>query len=1663
MAILTGSVGNDTIQGTDDADVISGLGGNDILKGLAGDDTLLGGAGDDILAGNAGVNEMNGGTGNDIYQAVNSDDIIVELPGQGIDTARCLFSFDMSTHAAGVENLVLIDNAIGSAVDAVGNTLSNVMMGNEGDNVLRGGAGNDTLIGAGGDDTLQGEDGNDVLDGGNGNDTMSGGAGNDTYIADNRDDAVVEATGGGKDLVLTRGDYFLAAGQEIEALTLTGSRGAILFGNEFANIITGGIGNDFIDGDGGNDTLIGGAGDDTYAIGRVPTDLGNSKIVETANGGHDTVISALHDYTLAANVENLALDSPEANLKEVTVTAVNGTGNALNNEIQGNEIANRLDGGAGNDALDGGKGDDTLIGGTGNDAYFITAGQGSDTIVEKAGGGDDIVFTDLASYTLDANVEFLVLTAAGSQTGIGNVLNNAIAAGNDDDTLRGLDGNDALFGNGGNDTLEGGAGIDELVGGEGNDQMSGGAGNDTYHVDSEDDGIVEAVGGGKDLVVTTTSYILAAGQEIEAITMEGTDGIGVLGNEFNNVITGNASDNFLLGGGGSDTLIGGDGDDTYIIGRDTADKGNDKVVEAANGGDHDFVISNLHDYTLGANVEDLLLDSPNASLAAVVTAINGTGNALNNDIRGNEIANRLDGAAGNDTLDGGFGDDTLVGGTGDDTYLINRDDGADTILENAGGGTDTVVTDLISFTLAANVENLILENDGNATGTGNNLGNRITGADGNDTLKGLDGNDILDGGLHGDDRLEGGAGNDTYILHLSNAAIIVETDDKTSGIDTVRSADIPLELLDFGGENVENIILDDFASKQGRDLDAFGNDLANIIIGNSGANHLAGGAGNDTLAGGLGDDTYFLDTGDDKDKVIEALNAGHDTVISNLHDYTLAANVEDLFLDAAAALTADAGGVNGTGNTLDNRIVGSSDANRLDGGAGDDLLSGRGGDDVILGGTGNDFLDGEQGADQMAGGTGNDIYLVRDTTDSIVELAGQGIDTVQTQLGSHTLAGKMGENVENLTYIGTGNFTGIGNKLNNIIHGNVGDDVLQGLEGNDTLDGSIEGHDRLEGGAGNDIYILRTGGDYEIVEAAGKAGGIDTIETRDLDIDLDSDPNIVNVENVTLQDFNPGQGKNLHLFGNFLDNILTGNSGENTLYGGGGNDTLIGGAGNDTYILDDKNEKIVETATGGHDTVESHLLDYTLAANVEDLVLADINSPMKGTGNALDNGLFGSHFADTFDGAAGNDAISGGSGDDILIGGSGDDFLGGGVDKDTLTGGTGNDTYLLDGGDDVDVIVEAANGGVDTVLTFLTEYTLGANIENLIYDSGQKFTGTGNSLNNTILGGFGEDILKGLDGNDTLDGGDGTNRLEGGAGNDVYILHTTDISQIVEDAGKGIDTVRSSERSIDLNVLLLDNIENVTLDDFAFHAGRNFSAFGNALANVITGNSGNNVLDGNDGNDTLIGGLGDDEYFIDVGDEKDKVVEAAGGGHDFVVSALHDYTLTANVEDLVLNGRSAAANGTGNILDNDILGNGEDNRLDGAAGNDILNGQSGIDTLLGGAGSDRLEGGLDADILTGGAGSDVFVYRHENNDALSLLGGDTITDFQSGNDKIDVRDLFDDFGLDHGSDPFADGHLVLQADGLGNTLVQFEPILGGSAVVLATVLHATVVETDIVF
>ena len=220
--------------------------------------------------------------------------------------------------------------------------------------------------------------------------------------------------------------------------------------------------------------------------------------------------------------------------------------------------------------------------------------------------------------------------------------------------------------------------------------------------------------------------------------------------------------------------------------------------------------------------------------------------------------------------------------------------------------------------------------------------------------------------------------------------------------------------------------------------------------------------------------------------------------------------------------------------------------------------------------------------------------------------------------------------------------------------------------------------------------------------------------------------------------------------------------------------------------------------------VQSGGLDHLIAARSASDIFAD---PLERLSDAAGLGeddpavLYGTGGSDVIRGSArpeviyggdGNDILFGGAGDDVIYGGAGDDYIDGGIGADLMKGGPGNDTYIVD--DPGDVVVEAADDGIDTVKTTLTEYVLSDNVENLIaLGNKPMFTGTGNAGNNLIKGSAeGQNILHGLDGHDYLYGGAGDDYLYGGAGDDY--LDGGDGDNYL-DGGAGNDTMRGSRRN----------------------------------------------------------------------------------------------------------------------------------------------------------------------------------------------------------------------------------------------------------------------------
>ena len=460
------------------------------------------------------------------------------------------------------------------------------------------------------------------------------------------------------------------------------------------------------------------------------------------------------------------------------------------------------------------------------------------------------------------------------------------------------------------------------------------------------------------------------------------------------------------------------------------------------------------------------------------------------------------------------------------------------------------------------------------------------------------------------------------------------------------------------------------------------------------------------------------------------------------------------------------------------RITGTGQAETLEGHNNNDTLFGMAGDDQLIGNLGNDYLDGGSGADTMVGGVGDDIYIVDNKSDLVVEAVNEGKDSVLA-----TVSYALPDNVENLDLRTTGDATGTGNDLNNVIYGGFGSSHLSGGLGNDSLYGRGNNQDHLEGGLGNDFldggqgidlmegglgddtYVVRDSGD-QIIENA-QSGNDWVYATTSFGL---SD----NVENIQL--FGTGDGlqatgnsQNNTLIGDQWSNKLYGEAGNDYLNGGAGSDQMYGGTGNDTYIVDSEADTVNELAGEGTDWVVS-TVNFTLSDNVEHLDLRG-SANLTGLGNGLDNIIKGNLGNSTLHGGAGNDSLYGrGTGSDTLFGDEGNDYLDGGLGADTMDGGAGNDTFVVDNSGDQ--VIEGANGGSDWVIGDIS-YSLGSNVEGLRL-RGAKGTedldGNGNDLNNTIYGNAGSNHINGGAGSDIINGGAGSDTLFGGTGADLFVV-----------------------------------------------------------------------------------------------------------------------------------------------------------------------------------------------------------------------------------------------------------------------------------------------------
>ncbi|MFZ5557165.1 MAG: VCBS domain-containing protein [Pseudomonadota bacterium] len=1660
--LVFGTKESDTLIGTAEGDYLFGGGGDDTLDGLAGDDVLRGGAGDDILYGGPGKDQLVGGDGNDTLRGDDGN-----------------------------------DKLLGEAGD-------DTLIGGKGSDQLQGGAGNDTYRFSVGDgvDVIRDEDGQGSIevDG----QTLTGGKklADGSWISDDKQFTftLVDNSDGGTDLVISRrgqGDgmriqnwqagqlgidlddtpaedgqtTFQVTGDQKPFVNNDGDYEYDSYGNVvttgqaqpgFADVLFGSGGNDNLSGGDGNDGIAGYNGDDAI-------DGGPGDDLLSGGAGRDHILGgAGNDYIFAGGTyngtrikgPNETPYQPPANAKIIGATwALYPSEVVLDGELttvdtiqsvgvdDPSDEGDIVDAGAGDDYVDGGYGDDVIDGGDGSDRLY--GGAGNDAI--EGGAGDDRISGDSTRFGI------LIGDVRPEEHG-----NDVLSGGEGADLLVGQGGSDELYGGAGEDELwgdntdlkdtppeyagqdylDGGDGNDQLVGGAAEDELFGGAGDDKiwgddgaedlpgeYHADDYLDG----ESGNDQLIGGGGSDVIFGGDGAD--TLYGDEPSDKLDAQYqgDDYIEGEAGDDYAEGGGGDDEIYGGEDNDTLYGDARTsvlsAEYHGDDVLDGE-GGDDDLVGNGGSDFLFGGDGSDQLFGDGASDDDIIAGAYQGD--------------DLLDAGDGDDYLEGGGGSDILIGGAGDD--VLDGDGNAIRVPGQFAG------------------DDVLQAGEGNDIALGGGGSDLIEGDAGDDYLHGDAASNELDGQFHGNDDLAGGEDSDTLIGGGGSDYL-----DGGAGDDYLRGDDEGLDLAYHGADQLDGGDGDDRLFGDGGDDQLFGGAGADRLEGGEGNDQLAGGLGDDILVGGLGDD--LLDGGDGNDQLDGGFGTdrlaggdGDDTYFYSLGTGAKflgdSSGTDSLYLLGGITLNSvklglgslliktqaagdeihiegfdpnDAAGSSpierfvfsdGASYTAAELIAalgfdlsGTPDADVIEGTSADDVIYTLGGDDIVLALPGDDLVDLGEGDDFADAGEGDDTAY-----------GGDGADYVTGGAGADLLSG------------------------------DGDDDTLVGDEGDDTLDGGA-GADTMQGGVGDDFYLVDDSAD-QVIELDGE--GRDIVAAS-ADFALSGSTEVL--ELIGAAAAGTGDASDNLIYGNAQNNVLAGLAGDDEIYGRFGDDRIDGGDGNDVLHGEEGND----TVLGGEGD------DYLTGGDGDDILDGGAgNDWLQGlVGN---NQLFGGGGADLLDGGTGNDILDGGDGDDklhggdgsdLLLGGDGSDWLDGGYGDDVLRGGAGDDvlmsgagtnelqgeagedTYLI--ADSDDVVIEAADEGVDTVIT-AQDYTLSDNVERLVLTGFDDLTGTGNTLDNEItgndgwftrlFGGAGNDILSNAA---YLDGGEGADTMTGRANSDTEYFVDDARDQVIETDWYSRDAVYSS-----VTYTLASGVEVLTLVGAVAVDGT-----GNSLSNVINGNDAANVLtdlvgydslygnggddtliagdygnwlDGGSGADTMAGGGGDDYYVVD--DAGDVAIEETGSGYDVVLASV-DHTLADNVEELSLQGFENLS-GAGNDLDNRIYGNDGDNLLSGLGGYDELYGYWGNDTLLGGADGDYLDGGAGDDLMAGGDGDDFYVVDSSGDQVVEEAGGGR--DFVEASASFVLGENVEDLAL---LGDFADDPDVVTLDGTGNPLANW--------------------------
>lgn len=1202
---VSGTAGDDLIQGFSQDETINGGDGADEIYGHEGADTILGGVGNDELDGGEGEDSLAGGTGDDLLRGGSAADTL--QGGEGADTLYAGDGDDVLLGDAGNDEL-----HGGAGNDALsGGDDADQLFGDSGADTLSGGAGDDVLHGGSGDDTLSGDAGNDILHGDGGLDTLTGGEGNDELYGSG------ELVGGnGNDVLEGRG-------------TLDGGVGSDRLKGQGSDTLLGGVGNDILiantdawqetsntlEGGAGADQLFGSHGNDTY---RFNLGDGQDTLTETPEGEAYSNVAPSQD-TLEFGSDISAQDlSFVRSGKDLQINHTNGTdGILIKNWFQepnDHYKVNRFVFADGTEWTDldveeasvtvGTEGADTLLGYRNlNEEVF--AGEGNDKVWGRE--GNDVLHGEAGDDYLDGEAgDDQLLGGAGNDNLVGRAGADSLEGGLGDDTLQGGAGQDTLLGGSGEDSLFGGEGDDQINGGADNDFVEAGAGNDVANGGAGDDQINGGLG--DDTLTGGTGndrYVFAAGSGHDTIDNShgGSDGVFLTGGATEDRIsfTRDGDDLVLLideGAEGSlrvvNHFLGGDGaidwvqpDGGYMI---STTQINQRVAAGEAGGDFDSVVSGTSsgEQLVGGNDSNLMQGlagddtlfamGGNDQLEGGAGADqlyggNGSGSGSGNDI--------LIGGDGNDTLVGEDGDDSLAGGAGNDSYYYKAGQGVD-VIDNTGGGSDGVFfldgLERNRLTYHQDGNDLVILVDGDLEQQvrvtdhflgGENAISYIQPTDGGNAIMASQLAGLLtampgEGGSSGGETGGGSEGGD----------ISGEGDDTGSGTDPGTTP-----TPELGGDDVLT-----------------GGSANDILVGGVGNDTLSGGQGNDRLEGGVGDDTYVFTGGQDVlketngadtlrfgagitfNQVASGLMKSGDDLVLKVSDGPDQVTLTGFFLggDSVVETTEFETGGQITSDQIfgafgmseptpasssfqvtegtsggDSALAGSADSDLVQGFGGNDSLSGGAGNDQLEGGIGDDSLSGGVGADTLIGGRGNDTYLFSagDGQDVIDNLGG-GIDTLRFEdISFNQVASGLMKSGDSLVLQ-------IGGSSDSV--------TIQGF-----FSGGDQAIDQIEFGSGSQISSGQIFGAFGLSNPDPQGSP-----------DYQGIPDQRSFGNLVT-----GTASADNILGSSDADFVDGGAGDDILVGGLGDDYLMGGEGNDSYqfVSGDGQDTINNLSNGAGD------------------------------------------------------------------------------------------------------------------------------------------------------------------------------------------------------------------------------------------------------------------------------------------------------------------------------------------------------------------------------------------------------------------------------------------------------------------------------------------------